>query len=368
MNQSSKVMLFLRESNCFESTSLERTELLDGEILVKVLCCTICGSDLHTFEGRRSGPSRCVLGHEIVGEVLEWGGSNAPVDYFGKPVRVGQRITWTLAVGCGKCFFCVNNLSQKCVSLFKYGHEQFSGNQATGGLSEYCNLVPGTPVFPLPESLPDEVACPANCATATVAASLRLARETHSPKNSVVLVTGIGMLGLTALAMLSELGAKEIVAVDANPARLELATHFGATRCVSANNPKELSETLLQASEGRGADIALDFAGVTPAVNTCLDNLRVGGLGVFAGTVFPSEALHLPPEDIVRKMLTIRGIHNYLPCDLADALEFLGSFHTKYPFASLVAKSFALESSGNAFQHAIEAKPVRVAVRPATQG
>ena len=119
------------------------------------------------------------------------------------------------AVGCGDCFFLQPTTVVRSVNGFlKYGHQSPTGEVPTGGLSQYCILVPGTPIFGVPESLSDFVACPANCATATVSASLRLISQTHTIEGSSALVVGAGMLGLTAAAQLSVAGASQILVAD----------------------------------------------------------------------------------------------------------------------------------------------------------
>ncbi len=80
-------------------------QLIAGEVLVNVVRCTLCGSDLHTFNGRRSAPERCVLGHETIGTIAGWFDSDIPRDYHGRTLDMGDRVTWTMAVGCGACFW-----------------------------------------------------------------------------------------------------------------------------------------------------------------------------------------------------------------------------------------------------------------------
>ncbi len=333
-----------------------------GEIVVRVTRCTICGSDLHTFLGRRDAPPNCVLGHEMIGAVVGWGDEVTPADFHGRPLCVGQRVTWAMAVGCGQCFFCRNGLTQKCQSLFKYGHESWTG-KPTGGLSNYCVLVPGTPVYSIPDSLPDEVACPANCATATVSAAMRLLNETHSVKGSVALIVGAGTLGLTAAAQLSVSGAREIVVVDPIPERIDLSRDFGATHGLNSTNRDQVHSILKSLTDGRGADITLDFAGANDAVQTCLDLVRVGGCVMLAGSVFPSDGISFLPERIVRRMLTIRGVHNYLAGDLDQAIGFLESTRDRFPFEHLVSKTFGLTQTKAAFDYAVANRSLRVAVR-----
>lgn len=336
-------------------------ELSPGEVLVRVTCCTICGSDLHTFCGRRTAPRNCVLGHEIIGTIDAWKGPT-PEDVEGRKLSVGQRVTWAMAVGCGDCFFCNQQLSQKCERLFKYGHQSPTGEVPTGGLSQYCILVPGTPIFGVPESLSDFVACPANCATATVSAALRLISQTHTIEGSSVLVVGAGMLGLTAAAQLSVAGASQILVADPDLKRLELGRSFGATECIDSKDVNSLSTAIDLVTKGRGVDIALDFAGVLPAVETALNSVRVGGCVLLAGSVFPMDELRISPETVVRKMLTIRGLHNYGLTDLKQALKFLERNQTRFPFHNLVNAIFPLEQAEKAFEVGRDLRPIRVAI------
>ncbi|MFG0264661.1 MAG: zinc-binding dehydrogenase [Rhodopirellula sp. JB055] len=337
--------------------------LCEGQVLVRVLCCTLCGSDLHTVSGRRSGHDRGVLGHEIVGEVVGWCGPNAPVDYYGSQLQIGQRITWAMSVGCECCFYCDNDLNQKCDSLFKYGHEANQG-RPTGGLSEHCVLVAGTPIFPVPAVLSNEVVAPVNCATATVSAAFRLVSQTHRMQGASVLIVGAGMLGLTAAAQCSEAGASQVIVADPNEERAKLALLFGATEVLVSETAEERKETLLGMTDGRGVDLAIDFAGMTSAVEACLESVRLGGCVMLVGSVFPSDPIALYPELAVRRMLTLRGLHNYLPCDLDHGLRFLERNHQRFPFESLVGKRFPLAEVDLAFEYAMQQRPVRVAVYP----
>ncbi len=357
-------MEFDAKTQSFTRINTPELQLRSGEVLVEVICCTICGSDLHSFCGRRSVPANCVLGHEIIGRISGWADGDVPRDYHGMALRYGLRVTWAMAVGCGTCFYCRNRLNQKCKSLFKYGHESGGIARPTGGLSTHCVLVPGTPIFRIPDELSDEVSSPANCATATVCAAMRLIQETHPVVGATALIMGAGMLGVTASAQLSDLGARHVVVADPIAERLKIMSSFGATHTVSATNQGELQAVLSSLTEGRGADLALDFAGVSAAVETCLASVRVGGCVLLAGSVFSSGDVSVSPEQFVRRMLTVRGLHNYLPQDLNSAIEFLQRTRNRFSFGDLVAQEFSLDQTQQAFLYANEHRPVRVAVKP----
>ena len=153
-----------------------------------------------------------------------------------------------------------------------------------------------------------------------------------------------------------------MVAVDVSQTRLELARQFGATHTILAGS--EFEAQLLQATNRERADVALEFSGNQHSVGVCLDSLRTGGTLIMAGSVFPSDPIALHPEHLVRRLLTLRGIHNYCPDDLARAIRFLVENHQRFPFSSLVEREYRLEESDAAFRFACEAAPVRLAVKP----
>jgi putative phosphonate catabolism associated alcohol dehydrogenase len=334
----------------------------DGaEVLVRVTCCTLCASDLHTHAGRRTVPTPAVLGHEIVGRIEAFGPTAARRDFRGLPLTVGDRLSWSVAANCGACFFCANELPQKCATLFKYGHERLDEHSPfAGGLADYVLLRPGTASFRLPDGLADEMAAPANCATATVAGLLRHGGRA-APRS--VLILGAGALGLTACAMARTGGATVVAISDPDAGRRERAKTFGATRVFSAD-PRELATGVADATAGRGADMALELAGVPQTVEAGLANVRIGGTLILAGTVLPTKSVPLDPERVVRRMLTIRGVHNYAPGDLAAALDFLAGPGRAYPFGTLVGKIFRLDEVEQAFAFAHANPGIRAAVVP----
>ena len=362
MAKTSRAMVFHETGKPLESFRYPLPQLAEGEVLVRVTCCTLCGSDVHTYEGRRSAPCPTILGHEIIGCVEELPSGSPVCDHDGTPLRIGDRVTWSVAASCGSCFFCDDGLPQKCEGLFKYGHQRISDRHPfSGGLAHHCHLARGTAIFRVPAELSDAVACPANCATATAAAATRYAGECAG---RTVLVQGAGTLGLTAAAMATSSGAREVIVCDTLAHRLSRAEEFGATRtvCVSEDGTA-LRETVQQVTFGRGVDIAIEMSGASAAIEAGIALLRTGGRYVWVGAVFPGRPLSLSAETIVRKILSLQGVHNYTPPDLRTALGFLEQNHTRFPFEQLVAETFDLKDADRAFAHASKSGALRVAIR-----
>ncbi len=302
-----------------------------GELLVRVLGCTICGSDLHSYDGRRSVPVPTVLGHEIVGEIVAVGDKASLTDLAGQPLEIGDRVTWAIVAHCGDCFYCRRDLPQKCLHAVKFGHEALRpGRELLGGMADHCLLPRGTSLVKLPAALPLAVACPANCATATVAAAIEAAGPLT---DRVFCIQGAGLLGLTAAAMVDAASGTAIV-VDPQSSRRQRALEFGARHAVA---PDHAADLIRQLTDGHGVDAVLELSGAATAWDMAFPLLRIGGRMILVGAVFPTPPVSFAPEQLVRRQLTVQGIHNYAPRHLLAAVEFLAAHHQRYPFANVVA-------------------------------
>jgi len=343
---------------------LELRELLlrqpqDNELVVRVLGCTLCGSDLHSYEGRRAVPVPTVLGHEIVGKIESLGSSAGFRDLAGNSLRVGDRISWAIVASCGQCFYCRRDLPQKCQRAVKYGHEAFQpGRELLGGLAEHCLLVPGTAIVRLPDEIPLAAACPASCATATIVAALEAAGNLQA---RTVCVLGAGLLGLTACAMARTLGAREVICVDVNAERAARALGFGSTQAIA---PDQMPAKITAATEGQGVDVVVELSGAPQAFEAAWPLVCTGGTIVLVGSVFPSAPIPVHLEQVVRRHLSIRGVHNYAPKHLLAAVQFLSEQHAQFPFAELVADWYPLDDVAQACEAARDPNHVRIGIRP----
>ncbi|AMY54932.1 alcohol dehydrogenase catalytic domain-containing protein [Rhodococcus fascians] len=293
-----------------EMRDIEIPALESGDLLVRVDLATVCGSDLHTVSGRRSGACPSVLGHEAVGHVIAVGDASSPA-------KVGDRIVWSVTVPCGRCPRCVRGFTAKCSAVRKVGHESAEGTWILSGSYARHIVIPrGTAVALVPDTMADAVAAPAACATATVMAAMEAAGTVAGKR---VLIIGAGMLGVTAAAASSEMGAALVRVVDRDALRQGLAGRFGALD-----------------DDGDIVDVAIDFTGAAAAVQSGFGRLDTGGRLVLAGSVSPGPAIAIDPERVVRNWLTITGVHNYEPRHLAEAVAFLDTTGEKYPWAAVV--------------------------------
>lgn len=317
-----------------------------GECLVEISLSTVCGSDLHTVDGRRSGPVPGCLGHEGVGRVLAVGAGRPPE-------LAGRRVTWTLADSCGVCRGCVDwNLPQKCDHLFKYGHAPVDeGAGLNGCYATHVMLRAGTAIFPLADNITDPMAAPANCALATIVA----ATEPLGTGGNIAVIQGAGLLGLLGCALLRAKGWRRVVVVDTNPGRLELAAAMGGVAALdTARNQVAASE----------ADAVIEATGRTAVIAEGIELLRPGGHYQLVGMVHPDSRLDVTGEAIIRKCLTLQGHHNYAPRHLGMAVEFLKAHGSRLPWERLVSAPLPLESLDVAIDLARSGRWPRVSIGP----
>jgi len=350
-----KAAIFNGHGHPFELITRHVPFIKAGEVLVKTLYTTLCGSDIHTYCGRRQEPPNVVLGHEIVGEIIYIDHAHSGKDFRGDAIAVGDRITWSIFAVPEGVPAPRPDMPQKSDHLFKYGHTLAFGDDVfNGGLADYCIVKANTALIKISADIPVQVAATISCAHATVAGALRVAGDI---KGKRVLVFGIGLLGLSCLAMCKEAGAVSIVAIDTEAARLDWAEKFGA----DANYIFSAEENAATLPWGE-ADIVFDMTGNPQAMKTGIDSLALGGTIVFIGAVYPAAPVQVDAQKVVRKILQIRGLHNYNYDDFVKATEFIEQNYTKYPFENLVEKEFVLDEVEEAFAYANSNKPVRVGV------
>lgn len=339
-----------------------------GEVLVAVELSTICGSDLHTVHGRRAAPAPLVLGHESVGRVVAVGEGGAGAG-VGNGLRSGDRVVWSVAASCGSCDRCDGGVPQKCRELVKYGHVGFApGSELSGGFASHLLLRQGTPIVRVDDSLPAATLAPVSCATATAWAAVERAASVRPLHGARVHVHGAGLVGLSAAAIAAARGA-EVTVFDPSPGRRARAERFGAAaaevRSTRAEPPAAGSADSTGGMDAhpREAEVVIEASG--HAVSTALETAAVGGVVVLVGSVFPAPPVPLDAERVVRRLLTLSGVHNYTGEHLAGAARFVERHAADLPFAELVGPPLPLGDLDDALEAASAPDaPLRVAVRP----
>lgn len=351
MNLVSRFVQFNEKQSLLTTSEILVPILKHGETLVKVRYTSICRSDINTFIGKRSEKTPTILGHEIVGEIVAFGPGAVNNDVRSNQLNLGDIITWGIFASDPEDRLSKLGFPQKANDLFKYGHETITEqSHLHGGFADYIILRKNTPLIKFLNQLPLEVCSIVNCSVATVAASLRIAGNLS---NKNVLIIGAGMLGVIAVAMLHNQNVSSITVVDISEIRLTKAKQFGAHK-IYLFEDMDLSLEFY--------DIVIDYSGIHEAIDLGIKKLNIGGIAIWVGATFPQKPLSINPEEIIRKILTIKGIHNYNVDDLITAVAFVEEYSRTYQFEQLIEQTFDLENIQSAFEYALEHNPYRVGI------
>jgi S-(hydroxymethyl)glutathione dehydrogenase / alcohol dehydrogenase len=269
-----------------------------GEVLVRTAASGICHSDLHVIEGDLPVPPPCILGHEPAGTVEAVGEGVA--DFApGDPV-IGCLTAW-----CGVCRFCTEGRPYLCLTQFA-GRPPGARPRLTGAdgapIGQFANLssfaermlCPERSLVRIRDDMPLDRASLIGCGVTTgLGAALNTVRV---PAGANVVVIGCGGVGLAAIQGARIVGAGRIVAVDAQPWKLELAQSLGATHAVDASAGDPVAA--VQALTGGGADFAFECIGLVPTVQQAVAMTGRGGTTVLVGVVPVTQLVPIAAADL----------------------------------------------------------------------
>jgi len=264
-----------------------------GDAIVRVTRSAICGSDLHFFHGKAPLDPGDVIGHEAVG-IVETVGSD--VRDFG----VGERVVVAFDIACGACWFCRRGETQLCEDFRNLGAGAFGGGLAGAQAERVRVPVADVNLLRVPDEVDDERALFVGdiLTTAVYAAAIGEISD-----EDTVAVVGVGPLGYLCVQAAIARGARQVLALDREPARLALAAAAGAVPIdVSARHP---STAVAEATDGRGADVVLEAVGDPRAYESAIDVVRRGGRVVVVG-MYAGESVSVQLGVYWARALTVR--------------------------------------------------------------
>ena len=352
-----------------------------GAVIMKVRLAGICGTDKHTFRGEskqyagtpheRDIEYPLINGHENVGTVVACGGEVR--DSSGRVLQPGDRIVPGANVPCGHCYYCMNGYPYYlCQDLQDYGNSLncVRAPYLFGGWSQYMYLLPGTPIFRVPDDLPDEVAVITEVMAVTHGVEKGLdvlGLFGGEPVGFSVAVLGVGPLGMCHLAKARMLGAGTVIATDLFPNRLGIARDFGAnvTLDVSSTDERQRLEAVRDATNGFGVDIALDCSGFPSTFLESLNMVRTGGVVVEAGTFVDMGSVQINPNSaICTRNVAVLGIGGEIATAYEPSMKLMLANLNRYPLAKLVSHRFPLAHAQEAVELAQLNETMVVAIDP----
>jgi L-iditol 2-dehydrogenase len=299
-----------------------------AEVLVRISRTGICGTDIHIFHGHYSVEHLPMIpGHEMTGHIAALG---AGVDGFAE----GQSVVIDNNIGCARCYWCRRNEILNCPEMRQMGIHM------DGGFAEYI-AVPARLAIPAPRHVPEEVLA----LTEPLACVVRAARKSQVTFGQSVAVIGAGPIGNLHVQLLRTIGAAPIIVSDISPARVEMALKCGAD--VGVSDPADLERAVIEATDGRGADIVIESVGQAALYKQAQGLMRKGGhLAVF-GLTGPEDALELPILRTILEENSVKGSVAGMGQDMHDALTLL--VHGRIDTAPFTQATYPLSDIQNAF-------------------
>ena len=350
--------------------SIEEVELADpgpGELRVRIHAAGLCHSDLSAINGDRPWPVPIVIGHEAAAEVLEVGPGVLDV-------KVGDHVVLIFRPSCGTCPECSVGRPALCGPG---GESNGSGSLlggyrrlslvGGGGLHHHlgCSAfaehatVSRRSVVPIDPSLPWAQAALFGCAVLTGAGAVfNTARMEAGARAAVV---GLGGVGFSSLMAAVAAGARDVVAVDMLPAKLELARQLGASHVFDARDPEVVAK--VKAATGGGVDYAFEMAGAVPALELAYRITRRGGTTVTAGLPNPAANWPLQAVSLIAEERTLKGSYVGSCVPSRDVPRFVAMFRAgKLPVDRLLSERIRLEDINPALDRLARGESIRQVV------
>jgi L-iditol 2-dehydrogenase len=327
-------------------------KISSGEILVRVLSASICGTDLRILHGnhRKYQPGTIrIPGHEVVGTIAEVGGN---VDNY----SVGQRVFCAPNTGCGHCLQCITGNNNLCANY------DAIGVTSDGGFAEYVripyNSVQQGNVIPVNECVDTAVAA----LMEPFACVLRGQNAVQMKPGEVVLIIGAGPIGVMHTKLAKARGAGRVIVSEPIKDRAMQSLRMGADRVVDPTS-ENLKTILGEESEGRGADVIVVAAPVHAAQESALDLAAVSGrINFFGGLPKDRPTINFDSNMVHYKELVVTATTACSTADCWQATQIVNS--GLIDLSDVVSQRFPLSEATAAFTAAEDRKSLKIVLEP----
>lgn len=344
-----KALLF-EGPNIINVKDVNSPEPQDGDLLLEVKACLICGTDIRIHRGRKtkdvSPPS--ILGHEFSGVVVETGGK------IGK-FKVGNAVSVAPVIPCLTCYSCKHGYENLCLNRTAFGYEY------DGAFAEYVGIpkvaVEAGSVYHISGEIPFEYMALAE----PIACCINGQRNSQIKLGDVVVIIGAGPIGFIHMLLAKASGARTVIVSEPNEMRRNLAKELSADMVIDPR-VENLNEIVMDYTKGIGADVVIMSIGIPSLVNQTIDLVRKGGIinlfaGFSVGDMFPVDVnkIHYKEIKIVGTSASTRKDHEL-------ALNLIQN--KMIDVSKLISHRYSLDNSVEAFNKAESGKCMKVAITP----
>jgi S-(hydroxymethyl)glutathione dehydrogenase/alcohol dehydrogenase len=343
------VLYEARQPLRIEEIELPRIE--DDDILIKVVSCGVCHTDLKVVEGRNRFTPPTVLGHEVAGTVEQTGARC-------KGFKLGDRVIIGMRYKCGRCRYCLSARENLCErrpappSLRKTDGAVVT-RWNVGGFAEYV-AVPEYMAFKIPDGISMEEASVVGCRVTTAYNAVKH-RARLKPGDSA-LVIGCGGIGLNTIQFLKCFGADPIIAVDIAEDKLDAAKRFGASHVIDARSEDPV-KAAIKLTDG-GVDKAFEAIGNPKTSDQIIQATRPGGTATIIGGL-GSGPFTISSGNFVTREITITGVSSRQANDVQEVFQM--ALRGRIELKALISKSYRYDQINEALSD-LEHGRLRMAV------
>lgn len=319
----------IEEANSLRLKEMPMPVLNDGEALIRVSYCGICGSDLHVLHGQHSTACFPVVpGHEFVGELVECKGANT--DKF----EPGDLVVAQPFFSCGHCEPCAQGHDNVCRDL------HFMGAHCDGAFAEYVKVLTRK-MYKISKDMDLHLAA----LTEPVAVAMHDVRRSGLQVGQAALVVGGGPIGMLIAMVARHAGARRVVISEINAFRREFAAKLG----FDTVNPLDgdFKEQVAAWSDGKGFDVTFEVSGSKPGVTSAIENTATGGMIMIVGMSREPYPINL--SEMFARELRMQGVRIHEQYNFIGAVELLKSGLLNDEFASMVSKIYPFDEVEKAF-------------------
>lgn len=315
--------------------------VLEGRgAIIKVLGCGLCGSDIVKFNHGVSGK---VLGHEVVGEIVE-----IKNGLFSK-IKKGDRVVLGHHIPCMKCKYCNNHNYSMC-RAFK------DSNIQPGGFAEYIYVTPehlNNTVFKVPKKIDNvEISFmePLGCC-------VRAVKRANVQKGSNVLIIGMGSIGIL-MGQAAKAYKGTVIGCDLIEERVQIGSNLNFDTTILFEDNDTTSEKIKEMTDGDGADIVFMTSGSDKALEFALKAVRDGGT-ILVFSSIPND-FGYTNNDIYYRELTVMGSYSPSPADLKEAFDLLCTRKVNVKYLST---AYALDELNLAIEDTISNRTLKAYIK-----
>lgn len=301
----------MKASVCYKQNDLRTEdlpipEISDNEVLIKMLACGLCGTDIQKIRGD-SVNKPTVLGHEVVGEIVKKGKN---VSKF----EIGDRVITAIHVPCFTCHYCNKGHYTIC--------EQFRTNNIDpGGFAEFIRI-PKLHLNHLTHKVSNNVTDEEATLIEPIACCLHGLKQADIRPNDSVLIMGAGTIGILHAQLAKIKGANKVIVSDMSEFKLQKALKVGCDYAINIKE-KNIIDEVNKITDGQGVDVIVIAAGVSSLVADAVNMVRrAGKIIVFSG-FDKNKLVTLDVSRFFKDEISIIGTYSVTPYEFPEALDLL---------------------------------------------